>query len=308
MKLLRGAVLVAAVAALTGCDEDVGPLQAVWKGLEGEWGAKLEGLKKTLADVSAKVQAFEVPGGNAALAQKKAELDGLVKGASDGLSAAEKALNEASAAVAKALGEKKLAPLQGAIDKAKNDLPPAVAKLTESMDALVAQVSTAEGPFATAKTAMLRMQAEAQALASRFTELTKAKGQVDVSGINFKSGAADVDVEDADSKAQLDRLVGFMKSCPELTVTLTGHTSRDGDAKTNDKLSAQRAEALKAYLVAQGVGAKQVSKTSGMGSKKPAIGEPEPGSAEEKAMNPDELAMARAKNRRVTVDVIKPCP
>ncbi|TNE29240.1 MAG: flagellar motor protein MotB [Bacteroidetes bacterium] len=55
------------------------------------------------------------------------------------------------------------------------------------------------------------------------------------------------------SKIELNRLVGFMELNPDVKIRVDGHTDDEGNAAYNAKLSLDRAEAVKQYLVSQGV-------------------------------------------------------
>ena len=66
-----------------------------------------------------------------------------------------------------------------------------------------------------------------------------------------------------------DKIVSGMKAHPEVELLLvTGHTDRLGSDKYNQKLSEKRANAVKDYLVKQGVDAKRI-KAVGMGESTP---------------------------------------
>jgi outer membrane protein OmpA-like peptidoglycan-associated protein len=60
-------------------------------------------------------------------------------------------------------------------------------------------------------------------------------------------------------------------------------------------------------LLEQGAKAPQITKVSGVGGKEPLATEPDPGSAEEKAMDKAALEAARNKNRRITVNITEHC-
>ena len=76
----------------------------------------------------------------------------------------------------------------------------------------------------------------------------------------------------------------------------------------NKALSLSRADAVKTYLIAQGVPADAVARTAGLGSATSLVDEPDPGTPAEAAMPPEQLELIRRKNRRVNVEVITPCP
>jgi outer membrane protein OmpA-like peptidoglycan-associated protein len=71
-----------------------------------------------------------------------------------------------------------------------------------------------------------------------------------------------------ESKAELARIADLMKRDPDLTFAIEAHAQGDGDEATNQKLSEDRADAVKARLVALGVDASRL-RTKGMGGKKP---------------------------------------
>jgi len=76
----------------------------------------------------------------------------------------------------------------------------------------------------------------------------------------------------ADGKKKLDdEVVGKMKEYPQVEVVLvTGHADRIGKDAYNQKLSQRRADALKAYLVGQGVEDKRIE-TAAKGESEPVV-------------------------------------
>lgn len=67
---------------------------------------------------------------------------------------------------------------------------------------------------------------------------------------------------------ELDAFAGALQSNPQIAnVMITGHTDQLGSAAYNQKLSQQRAEAVKAYLVGKGIAASRLT-AQGMGSTK----------------------------------------
>jgi OOP family OmpA-OmpF porin len=103
----------------------------------------------------------------------------------------------------------------------------------------------------------------------------------------FDSGKADLKPE---GRAKLDDVAAKLKQ-PGVTVesmTVTGHTDNVGKADFNQKLSERRADAVKAYLVGQGVDGSKI-KTQGMGLTKPVAD--------------NKTAAGRAQNRRVDLEV-----
>ncbi len=79
-----------------------------------------------------------------------------------------------------------------------------------------------------------------------------------------------------------------MKDNPSWTINITGHADDRASDAYNMALSQRRADAVKAYLVEQGVSADRITTT--------ALGESQP-------LNPSTTVEARAENRRVQFDI-----
>ena len=84
--------------------------------------------------------------------------------------------------------------------------------------------------------------------------------------INFASGSAQIP---ADSTDYLNRVAVAIKAAPAGTVLeIAGHTDNSGDSASNMALSQQRADAVRAYLIQQGVDPNTLV-TKGYGDTKP---------------------------------------
>jgi outer membrane protein OmpA-like peptidoglycan-associated protein len=70
------------------------------------------------------------------------------------------------------------------------------------------------------------------------------------------------------SNASLTHIVTILNENPDLKVKIEGHTSNVGDDEANMKLSTDRAEAVKTYLVSKGISADRIT-TEGFGETMP---------------------------------------
>lgn len=95
----------------------------------------------------------------------------------------------------------------------------------------------------------------------------------------------------------------MVNQCDNLKVVIEGHASSEGPAERNKELSQQRADAVKKWLIEQGVNPSHIQETIGYGSTKPMIPEPKG----HKTVKPEALEKARAQNRRIAVRVVQPC-
>ncbi|WP_119078615.1 OmpA family protein [Chitinophaga alhagiae] len=91
------------------------------------------------------------------------------------------------------------------------------------------------------------------------------------------------------STTELDKLVALLKSNPTMEVELSGHTDNVGSDTDNQVLSENRAKAVVAYLVKQGIAAKRL-KAKGYGESKP--------------VDTNDTDAGRAQNRRTELKVI----
>lgn len=105
--------------------------------------------------------------------------------------------------------------------------------------------------------------------------------------LTFKTGSAEITKT---SYSFLDGIADYMKANPSFNLSIVGHTDSQGDEAYNQKLSEDRAESVKKYLVSKGVGEISIT-TEGKGESEPIADNNTP--------------EGREKNRRVVFSVTK---
>lgn len=125
------------------------------------------------------------------------------------------------------------------------------------------------------------MEQQMEATADSMAEEIKKSGHVAVYGINFDTGKASLKAE---SNKALDQVLQLMKANAPLRLRIEGHTDDQGNAAANQKLSNDRAESVRAWLVKKGIKRDRLE-AKGFGASKPVAD--------------NGLEEGRAKNRRV---------
>jgi outer membrane protein OmpA-like peptidoglycan-associated protein len=77
-----------------------------------------------------------------------------------------------------------------------------------------------------------------------------------------------------ESKGELAKVLAAMRERPQPDVLVTGHTDTVGDAAGNDRLSGQRAERVKGFLVDIGIPAERI-RTAGRGARELLVSTPD---------------------------------
>jgi OOP family OmpA-OmpF porin len=113
------------------------------------------------------------------------------------------------------------------------------------------------------------------------------KGSITLEGVSFELNSADLT---AASLPVLARIAADLKKYPGLRVEVQGHTDSSGSDRYNLSLSERRAQAVRAYLIDQGVSSGQVE-ARGYGESQP--------------IADNSTAAGRARNRRVDMKVLE---
>lgn len=100
-------------------------------------------------------------------------------------------------------------------------------------------------------------------------------------GINFETNSSRITPE---SESILMKAFNTLKNNPDIEVEISGHTDSRGSAEKNQKLSEDRANAVKEWLVAKGIDAKRIT-TVGYGEDRP--------------IAPNDTPENMSKNRRI---------
>lgn len=95
--------------------------------------------------------------------------------------------------------------------------------------------------------------------------VTEVGQAITLEGIVFETAKADIKPE---SEVILMKAYNTLKFNPELEVQIQGHTDNKGKKAYNERLSQQRAESVKAWLVAKGIDGARIT-TKGFGMEKP---------------------------------------
>ena len=126
--------------------------------------------------------------------------------------------------------------------------------------------------------------------------------KVNFPGVLFIASKDNFDLTQPSTMENLLKIKELLNQCDEISVNIEGHSSSEGNAKTNQKLSEDRAIAVKKWMVEQGVAEKKIAKTIGYGSTKLAVPEPKG-----KNVSKDQIEAARKQNRRITISVVDVC-
>lgn len=130
-------------------------------------------------------------------------------------------------------------------------------------------------------------QEDAFDVAVRLNQQEKALIKKAFENLEFENGK---DIITTSSYESLDALAGLMQKKPNWRLKISGHTDNKGSSAANLKLSKNRAEAVKTYLVSKGIDTNRF-KTEWFGSKKP--------------IADNNTEVGRQKNRRVELLLVE---
>lgn len=111
---------------------------------------------------------------------------------------------------------------------------------------------------------------------------------VTLGDVLFSSGGSSLN---SGASGNLTRLVTFLDHYPESTATIEGYTDSRGGDDYNQALSQRRADAVKSYLIGEGIRSERLT-ASGKGDSSPVAG--------------NDSASGRQQNRRVEVVIDNP--
>ena len=112
------------------------------------------------------------------------------------------------------------------------------------------------------------------------------QGEITLVGVSFETNSATLT---SGSRTILDPVAANLKTYPELQIELQGHTDSVGADQYNQRLSQRRADAVREYLLAQGVSSSQIV-AHGYGESQP--------------IADNAIPEGRAQNRRVVMKVL----
>jgi outer membrane protein OmpA-like peptidoglycan-associated protein len=145
------------------------------------------------------------------------------------------------------------------------------------------EAARSQAAAAAAAKAAAAEQAAKSAAAARADLLARLNNVLQIGGVQFATGTADLG---APARESLARFSGIVASYPNLKFKIEGHTDSTGSAATNNELSLKRAITVRDYLIAQHIPASSID-AQGLGSAQPVAD--------------NNTAAGRAKNRRVEI-------
>jgi len=213
---------------------------------------------------------------NAAAAKAKAEADAV---------AAAEAKRQAELTAAREAQMKAEAAAQSAQQKAAAEMAAQKAAVEQAALQAKEQAAREEAARAQAATAALRAQLLQQLNEVLQTTDTPRGLVVNMADVLFETGKFALS---QDAQLKLAKLSGIIQAHPGLNLAIEGHTDTTGTADFNMKLSQQRADTVREFLISQGMSPDTIS-ARGMGQDNPVAD--------------NSTAAGRKQNRRVEIIV-----
>jgi outer membrane protein OmpA-like peptidoglycan-associated protein len=199
-------------------------------------------------------------------ARRQAELDRLTAETARLAAERDRTLAEAARAAAEAQVKRAQAlAAQAERDKAAAETARAAAESARLAAQAEAQRAQAAAAQADRDRAALRDQLRQQLNLILETRETARGLIVNLSDVLFDTGRANLS---GDAREKLARVTGVLLSHPGLTIQVEGHTDSVGDEDYNQRLSENRADSVRTYLVTQGIPPATVG-TAGFGESQP---------------------------------------
>jgi len=219
-------------------------------------------------------------------ARRQAELDRLTAEAARVSAERDRAAAEAARAAAEAQVQRAQAlAAQSERDKAAAEAARAAAESARLAAEAQAQRAQADAAQADREKAALRDQLRQQ-LNTILETRESARGLiVNLSDVLFDTGSANLK---SGTREKLAKVAGILLSHPGLKIQVEGHTDSVGDVSYNQRLSENRAESVRSYIVGQGIAHDAVG-TAGFGEAHPVAS--------------NSTAEGRQQNRRVELIV-----
>jgi len=193
-----------------------------------------------------------------------------------------KLINESGQAITDAKVELKTSngtTSSGMVDKKTGSYAVAVA-VDDTKEKVVMVVKKKNGTFS-AKAINTKKATKTPVKVEMQVHTLKTGTPFEIPDIQFATNSA---VFDQESMFVLDNFVDYLKENSKLKIGIYGHTDNVGDPQKNMKLSQERAQSVRDYLVLMGIKSKRIVTVKGFGDTKPIAS--------------NNTAQGRAKNRR----------
>lgn len=243
--------LLAAVAVLSACQEDLTTEKTKWDTIQKDWAAKLEKSKKSQTELSEKLKAYVVPAEETELSAEKAALDKALEASAGAIADAEKAITTAKTNIDALIAKGKKIPVEVALGNTKSSVDGVLSRAESLVNAGHASLDTLGRKVTTAG-------AEREAAKSRTAawagEVKKKGGVMVIDDLVFVADSLLVEK----SRVALTSLIATLKTCAELRVELVLTA-----ASESPEFSTKRVENLKTYLTGKTVDAAVFAKATG---------------------------------------------